>query len=150
MKGGDDMKRTIFLGCIILLSALMVLTSCATTPTAIKKTISGSDLQTLKGQWEGMRSTGGGKSERTELEIYNDSTPLKGKLMAHNVIIRGERGRTVTIDFNNGVINSEGNLMIKSEQNIIDLSLYPAEGKPRLEGSYYLMGGKGTLRLNKK
>ena len=70
--------------------------------------------------------------------------------MAHNVLVRGASGGTVTLDFNNGLINPEGNFIIKSGQDVIELSLYQGEGKMKLQGDYYIMGAKGMLVLYKK
>ena len=132
---------------IILLFITMGLLSCATLP---KKLITGNDLPILKGKWDGTRTVGTGVTALTELEIYNDTIPLKGKLMAHNVLVRGASGGTVTLDFNNGLINPEGNFIIKSGQDVIELSLYQGEGKMKLQGDYYMMGAKGMLVLYKK
>lgn len=86
---------------IILLFIIMGLLSCATLP---KKPITGSDLPILKGKWDGTRTTGVGITALTELEIDNNTIPLKGKLVAHNVHIKGASGGTLTLDFNNGLI----------------------------------------------
>ena len=142
------MKKVIFSGCIILIFVSMVLMSYA----AMKKEpISSSNFSDLKGKWEGWR-TGGVSAQnlRTELEIYNDTPPFKGKLTFHDVQRRGMMSGTHTTDFSQGTINDEGNLILKSGQNVFEFSLYRDERKMKLEGDFYFMGFKGTMTLNKK
>jgi len=141
------MKKVIFSKWCCLLFTLMVLVSCATVP---KKPITKSDLSDLKGKWEGTRTTLGGVTALTDLEIYNDTLPLKGKLMVHNILVRGTTYRTETLEFNNGGINKEGNFMLQHGDNVFELSLYKGEGKMKLEGEYYYRGFRGKLVLYKK
>lgn len=143
------MKRTIFLGCMGLLFALMVVVSYAA---MTKVPISTSDLPDLKGKWEGWRTGAvGGAGLRTELEIYNDTLPLKGKITYHDVKRRGMKDALGDfIQELNGTINNDGNLYSKSGQNSIELSLYKGDGKMKLDGDCYLTGFKGTMTLNKK
>ncbi len=141
------MKRMIFSGGIILIFASMVLMSFAA---MTRDPVSTNNLPDLKGKWEGTRITGGGTSALTDLEIYNDTIPLQGKLLVHNVIVRGTQGRTVTLNFKNGVIDKEGNILIKSGDNVFELSLYRSEGKMKLEGDYYFMGFRGKVSFYKK
>jgi len=141
------MKKAIFLGCIGLLFALISVVSYA----AMTKTpISPSDLPALKGKWVGTRIAGTTPGGITELDIENDTPPLQGKLTVHNVIVRGSRGRTVTLEFKNGQIDKQGNLVIKKEKNEFEFSLYEGEGKMKLEGDYYFMGVRGKITLQKK
>ena len=104
--------RTV-VGSIISLSALMVAASCAA---MTKKAITKEDLPALKGKREGVRTVGGGTTANTDLEIYNDTGPLKGKLAVHNVIVRGAPGRTVNLEFQDGLIEAR-NLVIRKEKN---------------------------------
>jgi len=142
------MKKIVSLGCIVLLSTLMALVSCATLP---NKPISKSDLPSLKGKWEGQRTTGAGTAANTDLEIFNDTLPLKGTLTVHNVVTRqGTPGRTVVHEFQGGTINEAGNFILKSDQILFELSLYQGEGKMKLEGDYYYWGFKGKVVFYKK
>jgi len=143
------MKKTIFLGCMGLLFGLMALVSYAA---MTKESLSPNNASDLKGKWEGWRTgpVGGSKNLRTELEIYNDTLPLKGKLTAHDVKRKGVLSGTETNDFNQGTINNDGNFYLKWGQNYLELSLYKGDGKMKLEGDCYFTGAKGTITLHKK
>ena len=114
-----------------------------------KKAITKEDLPALKGKREGVRTVGGGTTANTDLEIYNDTVPLQGKLTVHNVIVRGAPGRTVNLEFQNGLIEA-GNLVIRKEKNEFEFALFTGEGQMKLEGNYFFVGAKGTMTLNKK
>lgn len=142
------MKRMISPGCAILIFASMVLVSYAA---MTREPISTSNLSDLKGKWEGWRSSPTGSLNlRTELEIYNDTLPLKGKLTFHDVLRKGMTRGTHTGDFTRGIINKEGNFYLKEGENYYELSLYKGDGKMKLEGEYYFFGAKGTISLNRK
>jgi hypothetical protein len=117
-----------------------------------KESQSPSNVSDLKGKWEGWR-TGpvGATGLRTDLEIYSDTLPVKGKLMFHDVKRRGMKdvAGEVVQEFT-GTINENGNLLAKSGQNYFELSLYKGDGKMKLDGDFYLTGFKGTMTLNKK
>lgn len=115
-----------------------------------KEPLSTNNLSDLKGKWEGWRSLGGTHNSRTELDIYNDTLPLKGKLTFHDVKRAGAMHGIQTTDFNQGTINNEGNFYLKWGQNYFELSLYKGDGGKKLDGDFYFMGAKGTMTLNKK
>lgn len=120
---------------------------CATAP---PKAISQSDLAALKGNWEGERVVAVGTSALTDLEIYNDRLPLQGKMTFYSILVRGTGGRQESLAFKNGIINKEGDLMIREGDNVIELSLYGGEGKMKLDGTYFYKGFRGKLYFNKK
>jgi len=107
------------------------------------------DLPSLKGKWEGVRSVFD-KSFTTELEIYNDTVPLKGKWTFYGVTDPGVMSGTQTSNFYQGKINENGDFFIKWGPNIIELSLYLGEGKMRLDGKYWIEGTNGRMTLYKK
>jgi len=141
------MKKIIFLGCIMLFFASMVFVSYAAMQ---KEPITRNNLSDLKGKWEGWRTLAQGSVNlRTEMDISNDTLPIKGALTFHDVQRRG----MTTGDFTQqitGTINDKGNFCFKWGQNEFELSLYKGDGKMRLEGDFYFMGAKGTMTLNKK
>jgi hypothetical protein len=143
------MKKAIFLGCMGLLFVFMALASYAG---MTKESLSPSNVSDLKGKWEGWR-TGpvGATGLGTELEIYNDTVPLKGKITYHDVKRRGMRDALGdAVQEFKGIINNDGNLYTKWGQNYIELSLYKDDGKMKLDGDFYFQGFKGTMTLNKK
>ena len=70
-------------------------------------------------------------------------------MAVHNVIVRGAPGRTVNLEFQNGLIEA-GNLVIRKEKNEFEFALFTGEGQMKLEGNYFFVGAKGTMTLNKK
>jgi len=125
----------------------MVLVSYA----AMTKTpISPSDLPALKGKWEGWRTPAtGGAGLRTDLEILNDTLPLKVKITYHDVKRKGMMSGDLVEEYK-ATINKDGNFYFKSGQNYIELSLYKDDGKMKLDGDLYLMGFRGKMTINKK
>ncbi len=143
------MKKAIFLGFMGLLFTSIALVSYAA---MTKEALTPSNVSDLKGKWEGWRTGQGGTTGlRTELEIYNDTVPLKGKITYHDVRRRGMKDAVGDFaqEFS-GTINENGNLYAKSGQNYFELSLYKGDGKMKLDGDCYLTGYKGTMTLNKK
>ena len=121
--------------------------ACATVP---KTAMIPSDLSFLKGEWEGSRDI---TLERlrsidfTEMEIFNDSIPLKGKIAY--AFMGGSDTRRYS--FENGIIDSEGNLSIELTEIIkINLSLYREEKRIKLDGSFSYRDSTGRLTLYKK
>jgi hypothetical protein len=121
--------------------------ACATVP---KTAMIPSDLSFLKGEWEGSRDI---TLERlrsidfTEMEIFNDSIPLKGKIAY--AFMGGSDTRRYS--FENGFIDSEGNLSIELTEIIkINLSLYREEKRIKLDGSFSYRDSTGRLTLYKK
>lgn len=140
------MKRMISSGCIILVFASMVLVSYA----EMKKiALSEGNLADLKGKWVGSRNTGVRMGVNTDLEIFNDSLPVKAKLIFYNFRKSGKSETTEIRDLE-GEINDQGNLFFKGPNNEVELSLYKDDGKMKLEGNFYWFGSKGTMWFKKK
>lgn len=70
------MKRALFLAMVILLVSGFAIAKTAETP------ITPADLTDLKGAWTGQR-VGRVGTNRTDLNIINDSLPLKGNITMH-------------------------------------------------------------------
>ena len=136
------MKKIVW-GVFIQLLILIALASCASMP---REPISEGNLSYLTGKWEGKRYVSKG-TFRTEMEIYNDTLPLKGKFIWHEV--KRKRGGTYTWEFMQGMIK-DSKLYIKRGQNNVELSLYKGDGKMKLEGVFFTEGYEGTITLYKK
>jgi hypothetical protein len=133
--------------CLLLAIGLLLATSCATIP---RTPITPNDLALFKGQWEGLRTmqwvSREQKGDFTVLEVYNDTLPLKGKLVIH---FMGTDIRS--FDFENGGIDSDGNLVLILSDNIKTvLSLFKEPSRMKFYGSYYHRLNPGTLVLYKK
>ena len=142
------MKRIVFWGFFIQVFILMGLASYAA---MTKEPISEGNLSDLKGKWEGWRTIETRRDARTELEIDNDTLPLKGKFIFHDVKRPGKMSATgtETLEFDGGRIEN-GNLLLKRGQNYWELSLHKGDGKMKLEGDFFFRGAKGTMTFNKK
>lgn len=138
------MKKIVFGGVFILIILVGLVGYAAMT----KEPISESNLSDLKGKWEGWRTLTGGNL-RTELEIDNDTLPLQGKFIYHDVKRQGKMSGTNTMGFKNGRIK-DNNFYVKRGETEIELSLHKGDGKMKLEGSFYFAGNRGTMELNKK
>jgi hypothetical protein len=138
------MKKIVFWGVFILI----ILIGLASYAAMTKEPISESNLSDLKGKWEGWRTLTG-SDFRTELEIYNDTLPLKGKFIFHDVKRKGMMSGTNTSEFEQGMIK-DNNFYLKRGENEFELSLHKGDGKMKLEGDFYLTGNRGTMILNKK
>ena len=114
-----------------------------------KIALSEGNLADLKGKWVGSRTVGPGRVLNTDLEISNDSLPVQGKIIFHDVLRPGKSATTEVRDFK-GKINDQGNLFHKDPDNEIELSLYKDDGKMKLEGNFFWMGTKGTMSFKKK
>jgi len=139
----------IFPGCIILVLASMVFVSYAEMQ---KVALSEGNLADLKGKWTGSRTTEGRIGINTDLEISNDSLPVKGKLIFYNVRKKGagtQSDRTEIHDFK-AKINDQGNLFFQGRNNELELSLYKDDGKMKLDGNFYWFGSKGTMSFKKQ
>ncbi|MBS3919509.1 MAG: hypothetical protein KG012_11555 [Deltaproteobacteria bacterium] len=141
------MKKIVFWGVFIQIFILIGLVSYAA---MTKEPISEGNLSDLKGKWEGWRTLTRG-DYRTELEIYNDTLPLKGKIIFHDVDRRGKMSGTNDVGFEQGKIR-DNNFYLKwaGGKGEVDLSLYKDGGKMKLEGDCYLWGSRGTMSLKKK
>jgi len=111
-----------------------------------REPISEGNLSYLTGKWEGRRYVKG-YNFRTELEIYNDTLPLKGKFIFHEV--KRKTGGTYTVEFMHGMIK-DSNFYLKRGQNYFELSLHKGDGKMKLEGDFFSEGYEGTITLYKK
>jgi len=139
------MKKIVFFGVLIPIFILIGWVSYAA---MTKEPISESNLSDLKGKWEGWRTVNN-RNFRTELEIDNESLPLKGKFLFHEIQRKDKMGGTHTLEFKQGIIK-DNNLYLKRGQDEFDLSLHKGDGKMKLEGDFYSMGHRGTISLNKK
>jgi hypothetical protein len=115
-----------------------------------KIAISEGNLQGLKEKWIGSRIMGAGTRLNKDCEISNDSLPVQGKFIFYDVMRSGKRGETQIIDFKNGKINDQGNLLITGSNIEVDLSLYKDDGKKKLEGNFFWTGKKGTMSFTKE
>lgn len=122
--------------------------ACATAPQRV--TMTPNDLSLLKGEWEGSRDIRLAHArtiDLTEMEIFNDSVPLKGKLLV--ALLAGADIRSHS--FENGIIDPEGNLSIQlTEIAKINLSLYKQGKSLLLDGYYWHRDNQGRLTLYKK
>jgi len=141
------MRKAIrFVGISLLLVSIIWM-GCSTTkikPSPITKY----STPLLKGKWEGLSTFGGVSSNirvPTTMEIYNETVPLKGKLTMHNVpptvfnpsVPRpNTHSGDVTIQFGDGNINENGNLVGKQGENHFELTLFIGQ-KLRMDGWIY-------------
>ena len=121
---------------------------CALMPQ--KATMIPTDLSLLKGTWQGSRDITFDRKRHidfTEMEIFNDSIPLKGKISI--AFLEGTDTRRHS--FENGVIDAGGSLSIQlTEINKITLSMYREGEKIKLDGHYTHRDNQGRLTLYKK
>jgi hypothetical protein len=141
------MRKIVFPWGVILLTISIALVSYAEME---KIAISEGNLADLKGKWTGSRTLGMGIQRNTDFEISNDSLPVQGKFIFYDFMRSGRRGETEIIDFKNGKINDQGNLLIVGSNMEVELSLYKDDGKMKLEGNFFWTGAKGTMSFKKK
>ena len=134
---------------ICLLAVFFLLGACATVPV---KPIASSDLPVLKGKWEGTREIVINflrTFSAAELEIYNDTLPLKGKLTLYVPEYIGNEVRTYP--FEDGQVDQTGKLIINLHENDrMELSFSSGETKKTLYGSYFRLRQTGRIVLHKK
>ncbi len=139
------MKRSM----IALLAVFFLLSACATVPI---KPIASSDLPDLKGKWEGTREIVLNflrTFSYAQLEIFNDTLPLKGKLTLYIPEYTGNEVRTYP--FEDGQVDQTGKLIINlPEDNRMELSFYSGEAKKTLYGSFSHGRQLGKIVLHKK
>ena len=121
---------------IVLLAVFFILNACATVPV---KPIVSSDLPDLKGRWEGTREIVIGFVRTfafTEMEIFSDTLPVKGKVIIYHQDYSGTEPKTYPFD--DGEIDQEGKLIVRlPENNRMELSFYSGETKKTLYGSFW-------------
>lgn len=150
------MKKTICFVGMGLFFVSMVLLSCA----PLQKTVITKDnLSTLKGPWEGWTSfSAQTRPVLTNLQINNTTIPIAGTITLYNIpqeianIMPSSAlpaGNNVTINFKNGEITNQGNIIGHTGQNFLELTLYAGE-KMKMSGWFYYYGIKGTMDLTKK
>jgi hypothetical protein len=139
------MKKIVFWGVFIHVFILIALVSCASMK---REPISEGNLSDLRGKWEGWRSISG-RDLRTEMEIYNDTLPLKGKFIFHDVKRKDKIGGTFTSEFKQGMIK-DNKFYLKQGQDYFELSLHKGDGKLKLKGNFSSSVHNGTLTLSKK
>lgn len=133
------MRKTIFLGCLILFLAANVLLNCASIPI---KLLSQSDLPELKGKWNGFyQDRGGTYIQPVELEIFNGD--LNGKITFDHA------SRPPTSFPFNGKLEKGRIVYSWLEGQYIHLNFRKGEGKVKLEGNYRIQQWEGTIFLDK-
>ncbi len=139
------MRKLLRVSFFLLIS---IVGACATV--SQKTAMAPSDLSVLKGEWQGSRDITLDRLRSidfTEMEISNDSAPLKGKMVIY--FLGGSDTRRYS--FENGLIDADGNLSIElTEINKITLSLYREGEKIKLDGYYWHRDAMGRLTLYKK
>jgi hypothetical protein len=131
------------------------------------------DVSALKGKWVGRTHfenlQGGevGGAEVTELEIYNDTLPLEGKItflvLPRRVwtdlpmsVQGGPTGQGAVVPFKKGKLSNKGAFMLISGENSLTLYLYNEGGKQRLVGTVFMATTtdhgfiQGDVTLDKK
>jgi hypothetical protein len=133
----------------LLLTGLVVMCMACATVSKSPIPLSPTAYSELKGTWEGFRMISFDKyltQNIVELEIQNDSVPLKGKL-----VIFPLPGQTVIhYPFDQGEIK-EGKLFIVFPKDIsMELFLYKEEKSLKLEGNFNYKLTQGKISLTKK
>jgi hypothetical protein len=144
---GENMKRMIFSGCIILVLASVAFVTYAEMQ---KISISKDNLAELKGKWHGTRSPNPGSNFNSDLEFFNDSLPVHVKFTFYNVRKRGKADTTEIHEFKRGKINDKGNLLFERGALKVELSLYKDGDQMKLEGEYFASERHGTISFKKK
>lgn len=134
---------------IALFAVFFILNACATVP---QKPISSNDLPVLKGQWAGTRELILGFTRTfayTEMEVFNDTLPVKGKVIIHIPTYTGVEIRTYP--FEDGQIDQTGKLIVRlPEDNLMTLSFYSSETTKTLYGNFSHKAQPGKIVLHKK
>ena len=128
------MKRSIFLAMVILLVAAFAIAKPPVTP------ISQDDLKDLKGEWTGERLALDGSTQKTDLQINNDSLPLKGEVVWYFPQAASNPWR-----FKNGHIKDGSLNVVWSDERSMKLSLRKGDGKMELEGD--IQGGGVSITI---
>ena len=162
------MKKDIYHRIVILLFISVMLVGCAGAVI-----LTPNDVPTLKGKWVGKTVFGSfgsaqaGGETLTEIEIYNDTLPIEGKITFLNLPRRvwddlppgikgGQTGQGAVIPFKNGKLSDKGFFKLVSGENTLTLNLYNEGGTLKLVGLVLLVSAtdrffmQGDVSLNKK
>jgi len=83
------------------------------------------------------------------MEIFNDTLPVKGKVIIHIPSYTGVEIRTYP--FEDGQIDQTGKLIVRlPEDNLMTLSFYSSESTKTLYGSFSHKAQPGKIVLHKK
>ena len=145
------MKKIICLSVVLL---LLVGVTCAMA--ADKKTpLTKANQATLKGKWAGTCNFGSGQSAGMTLEITNDAPPYAGTIEFVNVpaavaqyLGNFSNATTVTGPFDTGMITTKGTLIITGKGG--NFGEFDLMGTSKLNGWFFLWGGRGDATLTKK
>ena len=162
------MKKDICCKIVILFFVSAMLVGCAS-----PVIMTSNDVPTLKGKWVGKTVFGSfgsaeaGGETLTEMEIYNNTIPIEGKITFLTLprrvwddlppgIKSGQTGQGAVIPFKNGKLSDKGFFKLVSGENTLTLNLYNEGGKLKLEGLVLLVSAKdryfmqGDVALDKK
>jgi len=142
------------MGLVFISTALM---SCAP---AQKTIITGGNLTTLKGRWEGWVNfgLGGGPGFMCSLDIANDTPPIEGRItfvqlpQSLAMIFPADSktaDNSVTVNFRNANISNHGTLIAQSGENLLELTYYGGTS-PKIQGWFYYWATKGNFEVTKK
>jgi len=121
---------------------LLLILGCAATPI---KSIEFSDLEDLKGKWEGTRY-GTGYTGSTELQITNATLPISGV-----VTFYGTSAGTFSYPLKGELKDGQLFLTAPDKNYWLKLSLRKGDGKMKLVGNYQWGNfGGGAVSLDKK
>jgi hypothetical protein len=137
-KGETIMKRALFLAMVIFLVSGFAIAKAAEIP------ITPADLTDLKGAWTGQRS--GITVNRTDLNINNDSLPLKG-----NITLYWSKQPTTKFPFTGRIEDGRLKLFWKKGKGSADLGLSKKDdGSMQLTGTIAGTGAKsGSVTFKK-
>ena len=128
------MKKALFLAMVIVLAGGFAFAKTADTP------ITPADLTDLKGAWTGQRSGTGG-TNRTDLNINNDSLPLEGDITLHY-----PRKSPQTWPCSGEIEDGRLKLSCAKGNGSADLSLRKKDdGSMELRGAIAMTGGSSSV-----
>jgi hypothetical protein len=133
----------------LLVIALMMVVSAA-----FAENITKENLPDLKGTWTGWVTFQIGVNSPCELQILNDTVPVRAKLTVSMLpdsiapMMGQLAGPGGTYSFSNdeGKITSQGSLMFAGSKNFVEFFLK----RNKLDGWFYHNGAKGDILLHKK
>jgi hypothetical protein len=137
-KGETIMKRALFLAMVIVLVSAFAIAKTADTP------ITPADLTDLKGAWTGTRSGRTGIN-RMDLNINNDSLPLKGDITFH-----WPKHEPTTSHFTGQIVDGRLKLSWNRGNGSADLSLRKKDdGSMELRGPIFGRGFSSSVTFKK-